>query len=338
MDRISVEEALRAPMTPPRAAIIIPVHNRREITLRCLDALMGDGIPAWADIYVVDDGSTDGTAAAVAARLPSAIIVRGNGDWWWGGAIVAGMKAAWPHGTQLFIWLNDDCRPAPGALARLCAAATEHRAIAGGICLLPGSKEAVYGGLERRGFGFVLRPWRPGVVEPCEALCGNLVCVPRFAVERLGFPDAKHFPHAHADLDFTLRAHRSGIPVEVVHDAFAHAAPNAWENHASWLCSDIPVSAIWRSLWDKRSYGYLPSQWTLYVRHWGWRGGVHVTWLLAKRVPVTLLCLVLPLDLRRRFWGRRSKAWQEEQRLRGAIAHVSSPSAPEQSEGSPRAR
>jgi len=303
-----------------KTAVIIPAHNRRATTVACVAALVADGVPAWADIVVMDDGSMDDTATAVASVLSTAVIIRGPGDWWWTGAIAKGMEWGLARDTDMFVWLNDDTRPEPGALRRLCAASASHRAITGGVCLIPGTNEVVYGGHRRRGFGFELLPYRPGAIEPCDALSGNLVCVPREVVARIGLPDARKLPHALADLDYTMRAREQSVPVILIHDAVARAVPNAWENYASWLCSDVTVAAIWRGLWDRRSYGYLPAQWTFFTRHWGWAGARHVAWLLIKRVPLTLLHLTTTLAWRQRRWGGRSEAWQEEQRLRRAVA------------------
>ena len=52
-----------------RVSVIIPTHNRKEKLLTCLDALARQSVlPQEFEVLVVDDGSTDGTAEAVAAR------------------------------------------------------------------------------------------------------------------------------------------------------------------------------------------------------------------------------------------------------------------------------
>ncbi|MDO9172955.1 MAG: glycosyltransferase, partial [bacterium] len=45
-----------------RVSIVIPVFNKRELTEACLDALRRHA-PAGVEIVVVDNGSTDGSAA-----------------------------------------------------------------------------------------------------------------------------------------------------------------------------------------------------------------------------------------------------------------------------------
>lgn len=309
-----------SPSTGIDTAIVIPVHNRCAVTLGCIRRLVSEGVFSWAHVMVVDDGSSDGTATEIAARFPDVELLRGNGQLWWTGAIALGMEAALARGADYIMWLNDDCTPIPGALRRLRDVSAQRSALVGGTCVLPGDEITIYGGLKRNGFAFDLVPYRSGGIESCDALSGNLVCMPARLVRAIGLPDARGLPHAIGDLDYGLRAGRAGWPVLVVHDAKAEAVPNTWDNHASWLLGHIAVLEIWRSAWRKRSYGYFPTQWVFFRRYWGWRGGVHALWLLAKRVPILLIRLMVPQAWLRKIWSRRSSVWQEEQRLRKALA------------------
>ncbi len=62
-----------------RLEIVMPVHNRRALTLGCLrsiDACDHTGLDVH--VVVVDDGSTDGTAEAIAAGHPGVEVIRGR--------------------------------------------------------------------------------------------------------------------------------------------------------------------------------------------------------------------------------------------------------------------
>jgi glycosyltransferase involved in cell wall biosynthesis len=51
-----------------RMSVVIPAFNRADLLAECLDSVMAQSTPAW-EVLVVDDASSDGTAA-VAARYP----------------------------------------------------------------------------------------------------------------------------------------------------------------------------------------------------------------------------------------------------------------------------
>jgi GT2 family glycosyltransferase len=76
--------------------IIIPVHNRKQITLNCLKSLSKNGDLGRYHVVVVDDGSTDGTAEAIQALYPDIVVLHGDGNLWWTGAI----KKAWSMPTN----------------------------------------------------------------------------------------------------------------------------------------------------------------------------------------------------------------------------------------------
>lgn len=52
-------------MSRPKVSVIIPTFNRRELVVKAIDCVLAQTFPV-EDIVVVDDGSTDGTAEALA--------------------------------------------------------------------------------------------------------------------------------------------------------------------------------------------------------------------------------------------------------------------------------
>lgn len=300
-----------------RPAFIIPVHNRRETTRACLRALQADDVFNWADIVVVDDGSTDGTAKMIAEEFPAARVVTGDGNLWWTGAIARGMAAA--GDAECFVWLNDDALPQPGACHQLVHSARESGGVVTAQCRTKTGGLLTYGGLVRRGISLRLFEVGAGSLREVDAACGNFVVIPRAVVAAIGLPDARCFPHAHGDTDFTLRAKRAGFAICVDPAAVATARPNALANYTSWLLSDIRIADIWRPLADRRSYAYAPAHARFLARHFGGRGAAYWIWTVVKRVPITLLRLTTPLAWRRQVWGRRSRVWQEERALHRAL-------------------
>jgi GT2 family glycosyltransferase len=119
----------------PRPWILIPVHHRREFTLRCLRHLRATQGDAGATVAVIDAASADGTAEAVRREFPAAQILSVSADHWWTGAIARGMQAADADGAKTVLWLNDDCLPDSGCIARLLFhAGGAEPAVAGAVC------------------------------------------------------------------------------------------------------------------------------------------------------------------------------------------------------------
>jgi GT2 family glycosyltransferase len=94
-----------------RLAIVVLTHNRREQVLATLGRL--SSLPERCRIWVVDNGSTDGTPAALAQRFPHVGLVRLMHNLGAAGRN-AGVRAA---GTPYVAFCDDDTWWAPGALA-----------------------------------------------------------------------------------------------------------------------------------------------------------------------------------------------------------------------------
>ena len=105
-------------MGSARVAAVVVTRNRRELLLQCLHAMLRQSIPA--DIWVIDNASTDGTAEAVAALANSRVIYRGTGENLGGaGGFSFGIRAAAAQPYELLWLMDDDTIPEPTALERL---------------------------------------------------------------------------------------------------------------------------------------------------------------------------------------------------------------------------
>ncbi len=248
-------------------AVVIPVHNRREFTLDCLRMLAADGVFAWATILVVDDGSSDGTAAAVRSAFPAAEIISGDGSWWWCGAIRRGMERAQQRGAARVFWLNDDCRPPAGALGALRDLALRDDAVAWIAAQAPGGWS--YGAHRKTAWG--IRRCTPDEEARglAETFSGNCVCLPCAWVERVGLPHDHLFPHGIGDFDYGLRLKAAGAKLRALPGVVAANADPAPANSESWLTSPRTMRDIWRGFQSPRSCLHFPAWRTFALRHWG---------------------------------------------------------------------
>lgn len=203
-------------------AAVLAAHNRCQTTLRCLEALHSqDAVGLELAVYLLDDASSDGTAAAVAERFPGVRILFGDGSLFWNGGMRQALTAALADGYDGYLLLNDDTVLERSALRTLLEAAKAvHRTglprpIVVGSTHDPATGALTYGGLRRASRRRPLRFMRvtPGAtplrVDTFEANC---VLIPAEVAQRLGNLDPA-FVHAMGDNDYGLRATAEGFEV-----------------------------------------------------------------------------------------------------------------------------
>ncbi len=211
-------------MNGDRLAALLTCYNRSSKTLASLTALFNQELPAdkvTVDVYLVDDGSTDGTADAVSQSYPQVKILQGNGSLFWNGGMRLALAEALKYNYDYYLWLNDDTLLYPNALKTLLETfhslvdQGEHRAIVAGSTCDPNTRALTYGGVVRRS------RWRPikfDLVEPgeqvkrCDTINGNCVLIPREVIQVVGNLDPA-FTHYAGDWDYGLRAQKQGCTV-----------------------------------------------------------------------------------------------------------------------------
>ena len=277
--------------------IILPVHNRRPVTLRCLEHLRETGVRAWARAIVVDDGSSDGTGAAVRAAFPEVTVLDGNGELYWTGAIVLGMRHAVAQGVSCCVWLNDDSHPAHGAVERIVSHALAQGCLTAGLGrLVAGPVAQDFYALRKTRWGFTNRvaPADAGEMIDVDACRGNLVAVPRGVIDAIGYPDAENLPHFFADTDYSLRATAAGIRCVVDRGAVVEETLHSG-SFGSWLTSRRPLRDIWARLRMKQASLYWRANWVYWRRHWGKvLGTLFFVKLYARLALISLVRLTVP--------------------------------------------
>jgi glycosyltransferase involved in cell wall biosynthesis len=199
------------------AHIIIPVHNRRELTLACVGTLSQFSDIQRFSIILINDGSTDGTAEAIRDLYPNVTVLDGNGTLWWTGAIALGMEYAYTQGAEYIIWLNDDCELLPNTLPALVQFCQEHPgAIAGAQGFVTNQPDRLaFGGKRKTWQGYRYIQAELNQISPCDLLSGNIVCLPRVVIKKIGYPDIKRTPHYGGDSLYLLRAKKAGFEIFV---------------------------------------------------------------------------------------------------------------------------
>lgn len=109
-----------------RVAAVVVTWNRRDLLAEALQALRDQSRPPDA-VVVLDNASTDGTAAMVATRFPEADLVRLPRNLGGAGGFAAGIDQALAAHQPDLVWLlDDDTVPAPAALAALMTASERY--------------------------------------------------------------------------------------------------------------------------------------------------------------------------------------------------------------------
>lgn len=268
-----------------RLCALLTCFNRRDTTLACLAALeraaAAAGLPPWA--VVVDDGSRDGTAAAIRQSFGWAQVVEGGGDLYW----ARGMHLAHLHAMRdepaWLLWLNDDTHLDPDALVRLLR---DHDRLLDGpqrpLVVVGSTRDSktgrrTYGGCWRAGGlrAVAVHEAEPSAVaQRVDTFDGNIVLVNAMAARRLGNLDAA-FEHAMADTDYGLRARRLGIPVWLA--SGTHGVCDTNPVRGTHLDPSLPARTRWRLMLGRK--GLPPRSWWRFTRrHGGILWPMHFAW------------------------------------------------------------
>lgn len=215
----------------PSVSIVIPTHDTRELTLRCLASLLQAGA-APARIVVVDDGSSDGTAEALAARFPAVCILRNSTAQGFTRAANRGISAS---DGDLILLLNSDTEVGEEGLRGLAGAFTRRSdlGIGGAVLVYPDGRPQWNGGpaptlpwLLALGSGLPrllgrvrrYRALRPaGRVGSVDWVTGAALALRRAVWDEVG-PFDTRFRFYSQDLDLCVRAGRAGWAVVVLED------------------------------------------------------------------------------------------------------------------------
>ena len=205
-------------------AVLLTCFNRREKTLASLTALhaaykkLGAG---WQmAIYLTDDGSTDGTAQAVAKHFPDVNILQGNGSLYWAGGMRNSWKEAIKGNYDAYLLLNDDTNVYPHLFEAVlkthefCVSEHGMGGIYVGTTVDAQTKKPSYGGaVFKNRFMATMRRLQPqDHPVPCQLGNANIMWVSKNVVDEVGIL-SEGYVHGMADYDYTLKAVKKNLPV-----------------------------------------------------------------------------------------------------------------------------
>jgi len=182
-------------MNPPRVSIILPVFNRAATIRRCVDSVRSQTLPDW-ELVAVDDASSDGSAAIIAAYGDARIrILRHERN---RGAAAARNTAMRDARGEYLAWIDSDDEWLPDKLAQQLAllAATGAEACACDYFMSTAGHEHP-----------VRIPtsedWRRTLHTECRLAAGSTLLVRRACLEKIGLLDEAL--RSHEDWDWCLR-------------------------------------------------------------------------------------------------------------------------------------
>jgi GT2 family glycosyltransferase len=220
------------------------------------------------DLFLVDDGSSDGTAEAVKQTYSGVKIFRGDGNLFWCSGTRLAFSQAMAENYDLYLWLNDDTYLETDALWRLLGVYADAHSRLKCPLIVVGSTRDPGTGLFSYG-GWRQRIGRPGTISwekvppdmECWTLCdtmnGNCVLISREVVERIGNLDPA-FHHGMGDLDYGLRAIKKGCRIVIAPGYYGFCSGN--DGTGLWTDVRLPIMQRWRKLLGPKG---LP------VREWG---------------------------------------------------------------------
>ncbi|CAM5621555.1 glycosyl transferase family 2 [Streptomyces parvulus] len=124
--------ARREPAAWPSVCVVVPARDEAAVLPASLPSLLAQDYPGWAEVFLVDDGSTDGTgelAGELARRhggLPLTVTSPGEPPAGWTGKLWAvrhGVALARAREPEFLLLTDADIAHAPDSLRALVAAA-----------------------------------------------------------------------------------------------------------------------------------------------------------------------------------------------------------------------
>lgn len=220
-------------------AVLLTCYNRREKTIVCLKSLFRASLPDRfkLEVFLVDDGSTDGTSEAVKDQFPFVNLIQGTGELFWNrGMSLAWKKAANHSDFDYYLWLNDDTYIFGRTLDILIQDSQNksNRSVIVGTTMDEANRRITYGGYRLQENNKIIAP--NDFPQYCDFFNGNIVLIPKYVFQKVGPLDMK-FHHGLGDIDYGLRAKKHEVESYVSSQIVGYCEEN--KGTQKWLSNDL---------------------------------------------------------------------------------------------------
>lgn len=239
------------------------------------------------EVFLVDDGSTDGTEHSVQKNYPQVNLIRGDGSLYWNGGMRMAFSSAIERDCDYYLWLNDDTLLYSTAIQSLLKTSLELLAEHGETVIVVGSVQDAGDGRLTYGGSIRQRKWKATTFTPviprdapleCETMNGNCVLVPRLVVQAVGNLESR-FVHALGDLDYGLRARYEGFSVWLMPGYAGTCTTNAITD--TFNDTTLPLTVRLGKMMQPK--GLPSSAWRVFTqRHTGILWPIYFLWPYAK--------------------------------------------------------
>ncbi|MCL4871409.1 MAG: glycosyltransferase family 2 protein [Anaerolineae bacterium] len=232
---------------PPKIIVIILTYNQRDMTLDCLETVLAITAPPF-QVLVWDNGSSDGTVAAIQAAYPQVYAHFSQENL----GVAAGRNAAATLATTLFdpthlLFLDNDMLVEPNFVGGLLQPFLDRERVGQTQAKLRfmhdrerlndgggGRINFLLGQITPVGYNEIDRG-QHDTIKPCLS-CGGAMMVRRDLFEQLGGFDLIFNPFGPEDMDFSLRLQKAGYqalyaPQAVAYHQVSHTYGKGYTEH-----------------------------------------------------------------------------------------------------------
>jgi len=199
--------------------IILPVHNRAQLTACFVDCLLAQSDRDF-HVLLVDDGCIDDTVKDATARLADVDVIRGDGNLWWAASVQKGidrLEAREIGGDAIILIANDDTTFGGDFLARARTWLDAHpRSMLQAVPVDPATGAVIDRGIAIDWPSLGMRPAK--LDEDIDCLATRCLFARLADVRTAGGFRPWLLPHYLSDYEFTIRAKRRGIALATSDD------------------------------------------------------------------------------------------------------------------------